>query len=337
LAVQSVLNGECDMALAGGVRVSVPQVAGHWHQPGGIFSPDGHCRPFDAAAAGSIDGDGAGVVVVKRLADALADGDRVRAVILGSAVNNDGAQKVGYTAPSVDGQAEAIAMALAVAGVEPGSIGFVEAHGTATPLGDPIEVAALEQVFAAVPGGARRRSCALGSVKGNIGHLDAAAGVASLIKAVLAVERGEIPPTLHFTRPNPELDLDRGPFFVNTRPAAWHPALTPRRAGVSSFGIGGTNAHLVLEEPPPPASAAKSAVPRTTAGSTSGVAANAASAASATAGTAAADAASAEAAPEPGAGPERPRQLLVLSAATATALEAATAGLASHLERHPGL
>ncbi|HVR07953.1 MAG TPA: polyketide synthase, partial [Thermoanaerobaculia bacterium] len=152
LAVQSVLNGECDMALAGGVRVSVPQVAGHWHQGGGIFSPDGRCRPFDAAAAGSIDGDGAGVVVLKRLADAIADGDRVRAVILGSAVNNDGAQKVGYTAPSVSGQAEVIAMALAVAGVEAGSIGYVEAHGTATPLGDPIEVAALERAFVPSPG-----------------------------------------------------------------------------------------------------------------------------------------------------------------------------------------
>jgi phthiocerol/phenolphthiocerol synthesis type-I polyketide synthase E len=259
LAVQSVLNGECDMALAGGVRVSVPQVAGHWHQGGGIFSPDGHCRPFDAAAAGAIDGDGVGVVVVKRLADALADGDRVRAVILGSAVNNDGAQKVGYTAPSVSGQAEVIAMALAVAGVEAGSIGYVEAHGTATPLGDPIEVAALEQVFAASPAGG---GCVLGSVKGNIGHLDAAAGVASLIKAVLAVERGQVPPTLHFTAPNPQLDLDRGAFFVNTRPVAWHPERAPRRAGVSSFGIGGTNAHVVLEEPPPasappPAAAAR--------------------------------------------------------------------------------
>jgi len=303
LAVQSVLNGECDMALAGGVRVSVPQVAGHWHQSGGIFSPDGHCRPFDAAAAGAIDGDGVGVVVLKRLADALADGDRVRAVILGSAVNNDGAQKVGYTAPSVAGQAEVIALAQAVAGVDAGSIGYVEAHGTATPLGDPIEVAALEQAFAASQGGdpgdrgARRQSCALGSVKGNIGHLDAAAGVASLIKAVLAVERGQIPPTLHFTRPNPQLDLDGGPFFVNPRPAAWHPELTPRRAGVSSFGIGGTNAHVVLEEPPADGSAAT---------------------ATATA-------------------PNRPLQLLLLSAASATALEAATAALAVHLERHPEL
>ncbi|MFP5285483.1 MAG: polyketide synthase, partial [Thermoanaerobaculia bacterium] len=187
LAVQSLLAGECDLALAGGARISAPQKAGHLHQAGGIFSPDGHCRPFDESAQGSIDGDGAGIVVLKRLADALAAGDHIHAVILGSAVNNDGSQKIGYTAPGAAGQAEVIAMAQALAGVEPETIGYVEGHGTATPLGDPIEIEALRQAFAGVD---RQGFCALGSVKGNIGHLDAAAGVASLIKAVLAVERG---------------------------------------------------------------------------------------------------------------------------------------------------
>ncbi|MES1244612.1 MAG: SDR family NAD(P)-dependent oxidoreductase, partial [Acidobacteriota bacterium] len=247
LAVQSLLNGECDMALAGGVRLLVPRKAGHLYTPGGIFSQDGHCRPFDASAVGTVEGEGAGVVVLRRLADALADGDRVRAVILGSAINNDGAAKVGYTAPSAEGQAEVVALAQALAGVEPDTIGYVEAHGTGTPLGDPIEVSALAQVFAAEDTEDNRGFCALGSVKSNIGHLDAAAGVASLIKATLALERGLIPPSLHFERPNPQIDLETGPFHVPTRLDSWR-VPGPRRAGVSSFGIGGTNAHVVMEQ-----------------------------------------------------------------------------------------
>jgi amino acid adenylation domain-containing protein len=246
LAVQSLLNGECDLALAGGVRVSVPRPGGY--QADGIYAPDGHCRPYDAAGQGPVDGEGAGVVVLKRLEDALADGDHVHAVILGSATNNDGDDRVGFTAPGIGGQVDVLAMAQAVAGVQPDSIGFVEGHGTATPLGDPVEVAALRQVFeASTP---RRGFCALGSVKGNVGHMDAAAGVVSLIKAALALERGVIPPTLHFQRPNPQLGLEESPFFVNAEPLPWQSGPEPRRAGVSSFGMGGTNAHVVLEEPP---------------------------------------------------------------------------------------
>ncbi|HXO19983.1 MAG TPA: type I polyketide synthase, partial [Thermoanaerobaculia bacterium] len=247
LAVQSLLNSECDMALAGGVRLLVPRKGGYLHQAGGILSRDGHCRAFDAAATGTIDGEGSGLVVLKRLSDALADGDHIHAVILGSAINNDGSSKMGYTVPSVEGQSEVIAMAQALAGVEAGTIGFVEAHGTGTPLGDPIEVAALTQVFAR--SGYSAQSCALGSLKSNLGHLDAAAGVASLIKAALAVEHGVIPPSLHFERPNPQIDFASGPFYVPVAAIPWV-GEGPRRAGVSSFGIGGTNAHLVLEEAP---------------------------------------------------------------------------------------
>jgi len=248
LAVQSLLNGECDMALAGGVRLLVPRKGGHSYQPGSIFSQDGHCRPFDAAASGTTDGEGMGLVVLRRLADAVADGDHVHAVILGTAINNDGAAKLGYTVPSVEGQSEVIALAQALAGVEAGTIGLIEAHGTGTPLGDPIEVAALSQVFS--PSARPGRRIALGSLKSNLGHLDAAAGVASLIKAALAVERGVILPSLHFERPNPQLDLAAGGFYVPVEAAPWVEAAGPRRAGVSSFGIGGTNAHLVLEEAP---------------------------------------------------------------------------------------
>ncbi len=249
LAVQSLLNGECDMALAGGARLLVPRRGGHRYQPGSIFSPDGHCRPFDAAAAGTTEGEGVGIVVLRRLADAVSDGDFIHAVILGSAINNDGSSKMGFTVPSVSGQAEVIAMAQALAGIEPGTIGLIEAHGTGTPLGDPIEVAALAQVFAGE--GEPGRPCALGSVKSNLGHLDAAAGVASLIKAVLAVEHGLIPPSLHFERPNPQLDLHSTPFYVPVAAVPWL-AGESRRAGVSSFGIGGTNAHVVLEQAPLP-------------------------------------------------------------------------------------
>ncbi|HLX07031.1 MAG TPA: amino acid adenylation domain-containing protein [Thermoanaerobaculia bacterium] len=251
LACRSLLGRECDLALAGGVSIAVPQVAGYLYQEGGIASPDGHCRAFDAQARGTVSGSGAGVVVLRRLADALAAGDPIRAVVLGSAINNDGAAKVGYTAPGVDGQAEVIAAAQALAGVTPDEVSYVEAHGTGTPLGDPIEIAALTKVFRAAT--ARRGFCAIGSVKTNIGHLDAASGVAGLIKATLALEHREIPPSLHFTVPNPRIDFAASPFFVNAELSPWPGGEAPRRAGVSSFGIGGTNAHLVLGEAPPAA------------------------------------------------------------------------------------
>ena len=248
IACQSLLDGECDLALAGGVTVQVPQVTGYLHQPGGILSPDGRVRAFDAAAAGCLFGSGSGLVVLRRLEDALASGDAVRAVIAGSAIGNDGSGKAGFTAPSQDGEAEVIAAALAVAGFHPASIGLVEAHGTATALGDAIEVAALTEVFRART--AERGFCALGSVKTNVGHLEAASGIAGLIKAVLALERGVIPPSLHFSAPNPRISLPQGPFAVPTAARPWGRDRGPRRAGVSSFGIGGTNAHVVLEEAP---------------------------------------------------------------------------------------
>jgi acyl transferase domain-containing protein len=251
-ACRTLSSGECDMALAGGAKVRAPERSGYWHQEGGILSPDGHCRPFDADARGTVFSSGAGMVVLKRLSDALRDGDTVRAVIRGSAVNNDGADKVGFTAPSVRGQADVIAEAQRLAGVPADSIGYVEAHGTGTPLGDPIEVAALTEAFAAST--SRRGFCALGSVKSNVGHLDSAAGIAGFIKAVLSVERGVIPPSLHFGRPNPEIDFASGPFFVNAEAREWPgtPGEEPRRAGVSSFGMGGTNAHVIVEQPPVP-------------------------------------------------------------------------------------
>ncbi len=247
-ACESLRAGGCEMALAGGVTVHLPQKSGYLYQPGMIVSPDGHCRAFDARARGTVGGNGAGVVVLKRLSDAVADRNPIHAVIRGFAVNNDGALKVGYTAPGVAGQAAAISEALAMAGVDPATVGYVEAHGTGTELGDPIEIAALNRVF----GAGRRASCAIGSVKTNLGHLDAAAGAAGLIKTALALERRQIPASLHFDAPNPEIDFDAGPFFVNTALRPWpaDPAGVSRRAGVSSFGIGGTNAHVVLEEAP---------------------------------------------------------------------------------------
>ena len=248
LACQSLLSYQADIALAGGVAIRLPQKQGYLYQEGGIASPDGHCRAFDAKAQGTISGEGVGIVVLKRLLDALADGDTVHAVIKGSAINNDGSLKVGYTAPSVEGQAEVIAMAQAISGVEPASISYVEAHGTGTALGDPIEITALNQVFQATT--ADRNFCAIGSVKTNIGHLDAAAGVASLIKTALALKYGQIPPSLHFEAPNPKIDFNNSPFYVNNQLSEWPTGSNPRRAGVSSFGIGGTNAHVVLEEAP---------------------------------------------------------------------------------------
>jgi len=246
MASQSLLSGESDLALAGAVSIALPEKEGYLYQEGGITSPDGHCRAFDAAAGGAVVGNGCGVVVLKRLADAVADGDRIYAVIRGSAVNNDGSGKVGFTAPSVEGQAEVITESLLMAGVEPASIAYVEGHGSGTALGDPIEVAALRQAFAAAGGTA---SCALGSVKTNVGHLNTAAGMAGLIKTALALENATIPPSLHFERPNPQADF--GPFHVPTQVQPWPADRSPRRAGVSSFGLGGTNVHAVLEEAPP--------------------------------------------------------------------------------------
>ena len=247
IACQSIAEGRCDVALAGGVTLSFPQVRGYLHREGMVFSSDGHCRAFDADADGMVGGSGAGAVLLKSLDDAMADGDTILAVVKGSAINNDGAEKIGYTAPSENGQADVIQAALTAAAVAPESIGYIETHGTGTSLGDPIEIAALARVHAGRPA----RSCAIGSVKTNMGHLDAAAGIAGFLKAVLCLRHGKIPPSLHFGRPNPRIDFDKSPFYVTTELTAWRrPDGFPRRAGVSAFGIGGTNAHVILEEAP---------------------------------------------------------------------------------------
>jgi amino acid adenylation domain-containing protein len=247
-ACQSLLLYQSDMALAGGASITFPQRRGYLHQDGGMVSADGHCRPFDAAASGTIFGSGAGVVLLKRLDEAIADGDHIYAVILGCGVNNDGASKVGFTAPSIEGQATAIEQALGQADVDPRTIEYVECHGTATPLGDPIEIAGMTRAFRKTT--ADRQYCAIGSVKGNIGHLDAAAGVAGLIKAALMLKHGRMVPNLHYVRPNPAIDFAASPFFVGTEEREWPKGPEPRRAGVSSLGVGGTNAHAVLEEAP---------------------------------------------------------------------------------------
>ena len=285
-ACQTLLTYQADMALAGGVAISLPQRRGYPYIPGGMASPDGHCRPFDAKAQGTLFGAGAGLVLLKRLEDALEDGDHIYAVIRGFGVNNDGAGKVGYAAPSVEGQAEVIAMAHALAGVSPETIMYHEAHGTGTPLGDPIEIAAATKAFRAAT--AAKNFCALGSAKANIGHLDIAAGIAGLIKATLTLKHAMLPPLLHFERPNPALDLENSPFYVNTKLTEWKRAAFPRRASVSSFGVGGTNSHAVLEEAPAPAPTVA----------------------------------------------KRDRQLLALSAKTATALEATSKDLARYLREH---
>jgi phthiocerol/phenolphthiocerol synthesis type-I polyketide synthase E len=295
LACEALRNGECDMALTGGASIELPHGRGYVHADGGILSVDGHTRTFDASASGTVWGSGGGLVVLKRLSDALADGDHIRAVVLGSAVNNDGATKVGFSAPSRDGQASVIAQALGVANVDPRTIGYVEAHGTATALGDPIEVAALTSVFAHAS--TDTGWCGLGSVKTNVGHLGSAAGITGLIKAVLAVEHGLIPPSLHFERPNPKLGLENSPFYVNATLSKWQPDTGLRRAGVSSFGIGGTNAHVVLEQAP-----AQSPAPAL--------------------------------APSLGES-ARPIHLLRVSARTPGALDESAERLAGHLERHP--
>ncbi len=285
LACRALFVGDCDMALAGGVSIKVPQVTGYLYQEGGLDSSTGRCRAFDAKADGSIYGGGVGLVVLRRLEDALADGDQIRAVIRGSAMNNDGSCRVGYTASSIEGQAEVIAEAQDLAGIAPESIGYVECHGCGTELGDPIEVAALTRAFGPMEKTGR---CPIGSAKTSVGHLGAAAGVTSLIKTVLSLEHRQIPPSLHFETPNPKIDFAASPFYVNARLADWPADRGPRRAGVSSFGIGGTNVHLVLEEAPES---------------------------------------------EPGS-PARPWQLLVLSARSEEALEAATDRLAGWLDRH---
>ncbi|MCC3496610.1 MAG: acyltransferase domain-containing protein [Microcoleus sp. PH2017_15_JOR_U_A] len=248
MACQSLLNYQCDMALAGGVSIGVNQKTGYFYKEGMILSPDGHCRAFDANAQGTVSGSGVGIVVLKRLEEAIADGDYIHAVIKGCAINNDGAVKVGYTAPSIDGQAQAIADALAIAEIPPETVSYIEAHGTGTPLGDPIEIAALTQAFSVDT--KKKGFCAIGSAKTNIGHLDTAAGVAGLIKTVQALKHQLIPPSLHFEQPNPKIDFANSPFYVNTQLSEWKAGKSPRRAGVSSFGIGGTNAHVVLEEAP---------------------------------------------------------------------------------------
>jgi len=249
LACQSLRSNDCDMALAGGASISLPNGKGYLYQQGHILSPDGHCRAFDAKAQGTVRGSGAAVVVLKRLSDACRDGDYIWAVIKGTAVNNDGAAKVGFTAPSADGQAAAILAALSDADVSADTISYVEAHGTGTYLGDPIEVSGLTKAFRSHTG--RKQFCAIGSVKTNIGHLDTAAGATGLIKLATMLDKGIIPANLHLDKPNPNIDFEESPLFVNETCTAWSKGDAPRRGGVSSFGIGGTNAHAVLEQAPP--------------------------------------------------------------------------------------
>jgi acyl transferase domain-containing protein len=284
VACQSLLTYQCDIALAGGITAGPPIKSGYLYQEGGIWAQDGHCRAFDADAKGFVPGSGMGMVVLKRLEDAVKDGDTIWAVIKGFAVNNDGSNKVSYSAPSVDAQAQVVAQAQAMAGVHPETIQYIEAHGTGTNLGDPIEMTALTQAFRAQTG--KKQFCAIGSLKSNIGHLDNAAGVASLIKVALSLKNGKIPASLHFKNPNPKIDFDNSPFFVNTALKEWTAGQTPRRAGVTSLGMGGTNAHVIVEEAP-------------------------------------------EQAPT---GASRPRQLLMLSAQTDTALDKMTQNLGDHLK-----
>ncbi|MFD8700711.1 type I polyketide synthase [Kitasatospora purpeofusca] len=248
-AARALLAGECDLALAGGSSVRLPAELDNY-RVGGITSPSGVCSPFDTAADGVVGGQGCGITVLKRLSEAIADGDHIHAVLRGSAVNNDGRERAGFTAPGVRGQVEVVRAAQRAAGVTPSSITYLEAHGTGTRVGDPIEVAGLNQAFD--DGKPREEPCLLGSVKGNIGHLDAAAGIAGFIKTVLAVERGTVPPSLHYSVPNPDIDFAAGPFVVVTEPTPWAPVGQPRRAGLTARGLGGNNAHIVLEQPPAP-------------------------------------------------------------------------------------
>lgn len=254
MATRALLMGECNLAVAGGVSLSSSTALGYFYSEGMIYAPDGHCRSFDIKGEGTITGEGAGAVVLKRLKDAMQDGDHIYAVIKGSALNNDGARKVGFTAPSVQGQIDCIKMAQKISKVTPDTISYVEAHGTATKLGDPIEVEALNRAF----NNELNKSCWLGSVKSNLGHLDAAAGIAGLIKVALSLEQKQLPPSINFIKENPQIPFDQGPFQVVDRLRDWETkGDDPRRAGLSSFGVGGTNAHIILEEAP-------SVVPRIT-------------------------------------------------------------------------
>ncbi|MBB1473152.1 type I polyketide synthase [Luteimonas sp. MC1782] len=249
-ACQALASYQCDMALAGGVTIVLPQKKGYFYREGSMLSADGHCRTFDEQAAGTVFSNGAAVVLLKRVEDAIADGDRIYAVVRGFAVNNDGAGKVSYTAPSVDGQADVISMALAAGDIDARSIGYVEAHGTATPMGDPIEIAGLTAAYRAHT--LDHQYCAIGSLKANLGHLDVSSGAIGLIKTALSVDENLLVPSINFTRPNPKIDFAQSPFYVNTELKPWPQAPWPRRAGISSFGVGGTNAHLVVEQAPEP-------------------------------------------------------------------------------------
>ncbi len=254
LACQALLSYQCDMVLAGASFIRTPAKEGYLFQEGMIYSPDGHLRTFDADSKGIVTGAGVGVVVIKRLADALADGDTVQAVIKATALNNDGSTKIGYTAPSIGGQAKVMAEAMDLAGVSSDSVSYIETHGTGTELGDPVEVAAMTQAFKATAINAeaqKKQYCAIGSAKPNIGHLNHAAAIAGLIKAVLALKHKQLPPSLNFNKPNPKIDFENSPFYVNTKLQDWNTGNAPRRAGVNAFGIGGTNGHVVLEEAPP--------------------------------------------------------------------------------------
>ncbi|MBI9090213.1 MAG: amino acid adenylation domain-containing protein [Desulfobacterium sp.] len=248
LACDNLLSGACDMSLAGGVSISIPQKTGYLFQEGMILSPDGHCRAFDADAKGVTPGNGVGVVLLKRLEDAIKDHDDIHAVVLGSAVNNDGSNKIGYTTPGVEGQVEVVREAQAVSGIGPEAVSYIEAHGTGTSLGDPVEIKALNRVFKTETD--RKGFCAIGSVKTNIGHLDTAAGIAGFIKTVLSLKHGYLLPSLNYEHPNPKIDFQNSPFYVNTQLLPWETGGEPRRAGISSFGLGGTNAHVILEEAP---------------------------------------------------------------------------------------
>ncbi|MFC7244224.1 type I polyketide synthase [Catellatospora aurea] len=321
MAAEALRAGECDMALAGGVSIELPGDRGYLHREGAADSADGHCRPFDAAGSGVVAGSGGGVVLLKRLADAVDDGDQVYAVVLGNAVNNDGAAKVGFTASGVAGQAAAVANALATAGVDPRTVTYVEASATGSALGDAIEVEALTSVYGR--GRADRQWCALGSVKSNIGHLSQGAGVVGLIKTALALHHGRIPASLGYTAANPALHLHESPFYVNAALATWETGPTPRRAAVSSFGIGGTNAHVVLQQGP--VRAPRPAATGQAASAPSGAPpAPERSSPHAAAGSSAAPATPAVL--EPG----RP-QALIVSARSAAARDAAVARLADHL------
>jgi acyl transferase domain-containing protein/acyl carrier protein len=261
MAYRALTTGECTMAIAGGVNIALPYHRGQLATEDSIYSPDGHIRAFDESAAGTNFGHGAGAVVLKRYAEAVADGDYIHAVIVGSAVNNDGARRTGFSAPGAEGQTAVIAQALAAAGgIAPDSIGYVEAHGTGTAVGDPIEIAALTAAYRAA-GGTGVQACPIGSVKTNVGHLGPAAGIAGLIKTVLALKHGQIPASLNFEKPKTQINFPETPFFVNQQLAPWPTRDTPRRAGVSSFGIGGTNAHVIVQEAPQPQRSAQAARP----------------------------------------------------------------------------